>query len=75
MSPDSQILIDDMALPDNGTHWWSASLDMHMYTMLGALERTVEQWRTLLDRSGLKLVEIRTYQPVMRHSIIIAEPK
>ncbi|KAL1971164.1 hypothetical protein VTN77DRAFT_115 [Rasamsonia byssochlamydoides] len=75
MSADSQILIDDMALPNTGVHWWSACLDLHMYTMLGALERNEDQWRALLDRAGLKLVDIRTYMPVMRHSIIVAELK
>lgn len=75
MSPDSQILIDDMALPNTGVHWWSACLDLHMYTMLGAMERNVDQWHTLLERAGLKVVGIRTYSAVMRHSVIIAAPK
>lgn len=75
MSADSQILIDDMALPNTGVHWWSACLDLHMYTMLGAMERNVDQWHSLLDRAGLKLVEIKTYMPVMRNSVIVAELK
>ncbi|KAK4111488.1 hypothetical protein N656DRAFT_799320 [Canariomyces notabilis] len=70
-----KVLIDEMVLPNQGVHWWSASLDLHMYAMLGALERTEEQWRALLDRAGLRIVEIKTYSPVMRHSIIVAEPK
>ncbi|KAL1974651.1 hypothetical protein VTN31DRAFT_4855 [Thermomyces dupontii] len=75
MAPDSQILIDEMALPATGVHWWSACLDLHMYAVLGALERTEDQWKELLEKAGLKFVEIRPYQPVMRHSIIIAELK
>lgn len=73
MGPGSQLLIDEMALPNKGVHWWSACLDLHMYTMLNALERTVEQWEDLLAKAGLKIVDIRTYASVMRNSIIVAE--
>ena len=75
MGPDSRILIDDMVLPDTGTHWWSACLDLHMFTMLGALERNVDQWHTLLERAGLRVLDIKTYQPMMRHSVIMAALK
>ncbi|OAA56177.1 O-methyltransferase [Niveomyces insectorum RCEF 264] len=73
MGADSQILIDEMALPNKGVHWWSACLDLHMYTMLNALERTVEQWHDLLGKADLKIVDIRTYASVMKNSIIVAE--
>jgi hypothetical protein len=75
LGPDSQILIDDMVLPNTGVHWFSACLDLHMLTMLGARERTVDQWHSLLDRAGLKVVEIQTYMPTMRHSLITAALK
>jgi len=73
MGPDSQLLIDEMALPNKDVHWWSACLDLHMYTMLNALERTVEQWHDLLAKAGLKIVDIRTYASVMKNSIIVVE--
>jgi demethylsterigmatocystin 6-O-methyltransferase len=75
MAEDSQILIDDLALPNTGVHWWSTCIDMQMYIMHGAMERTVDQWHSLLDKAGLKVVEIRTYSPVMRNSVIVAVPK
>lgn len=75
MGPDSKILIDEMVLPNTGVHWWSACLDLHMYAMLGAMERNVDQWQTLLDKCGLKILETRTYMPVMRNSVIVAVPK
>lgn len=75
MTSDSRILIDDMVLPNTGVHWWSACLDLHMYTMLGAMERSVDQWLTLLDRAGLKVLEIKTYMPVMRNSVIVVALK
>ena len=70
MDPDSLILIDDMVLPNTGVHWWSAWMDLHMLTMLGAWERNVDQWHSLLDRAGLRVVDIQTYMPTMRHSLI-----
>ncbi|RAL65616.1 hypothetical protein DID88_005288 [Monilinia fructigena] len=75
MAPESKILIDDMVLPNTGVHWWSACLDLHMYTMHGAMERNEEQWYSLLDKAGLHILEIKTYSPVMRHSVIVAQPK
>ena len=75
MGPDSKILIDDMVLPNTGVHWWSACLDLHMYTVLGAMERNVDQWESLLEKCGLKIVEIKTYMPVMRNSVIVVVPK
>lgn len=75
MGPDSKILIDDMVLPNTGVHWWSACLDLHMYAMLGAMERNVDQWQSLMDRCGLRILEIKTYMPVMRNSVIVAVPK
>ncbi|KAI9649720.1 hypothetical protein NHQ30_002301 [Ciborinia camelliae] len=75
MAPGSKILIDEMVLPNTGVHWWSACLDLHMYAMLGAMERNEEQWHSLLDKAGLQITEISTYSPVMRHSIIVAQPK
>jgi len=75
MAPDSQILIDDKVLPDEGTHWQAACVDINMYLMLGAMERTADQWRSLLDRAGMKIVDIRTYVASVHSSIIIAAKK
>ncbi|KAL4923962.1 S-adenosyl-L-methionine-dependent methyltransferase [Aspergillus undulatus] len=50
MSPDSTTLINNMVLPNAGTQ-----LDLTMLTMLASLERTVEQWYSLLGRAGLRV--------------------
>ncbi|KAL8842374.1 MAG: hypothetical protein Q9176_002763 [Flavoplaca citrina] len=73
MGPESRVLIDEMVLPNEGVHWWSACLDLHMYAMLGAMERNVDQWESLLGRCGLRVVETRTYMPVMRNSVLVVE--
>jgi hypothetical protein len=41
MDLESLILIDDMAFPDTGAHWWSACLDLHMLAVLGAHEHEI----------------------------------
>jgi demethylsterigmatocystin 6-O-methyltransferase len=75
MAPDSVILIDDLALPNTGTHWWSTCIDMQMYIMHGAMERNMDQWHALLDKAGLRMLECKVYSPVMRNAIIVAVPK
>lgn len=75
MGPESRILIDDMVLPNTGVHWWSACLDLHLFSILGAWERNVDQWNSLLDRAGLKVVEIQSYVPTLTCSLITAALK
>ncbi|KAK8117738.1 uncharacterized protein PG998_006019 [Apiospora kogelbergensis] len=75
MGSGSKILIDEMVLPNQGVHRYPAVLDMHMYVMLGAKERTEAQWAKVLDAAGLRLCEVKLYSPVMRHAVIVAEKK
>lgn len=73
--PQSQILIDDMLLPDAGVSWEAATIDLTMMSSLGSRERTLREWSDLLDQAGLKLVETYTYLPRRQDSIIQAVPK
>ncbi|CAI7666386.1 unnamed protein product [Penicillium manginii] len=61
LGPDSSILIDDMVLPNSGVHWHATQVDMTMMSSLASLERTTEQWHTLMEKAGLKIVGIHTY--------------
>lgn len=73
--PESQILIDDMVLPDSGVPWEAATVDLTMMASLGSRERTLKEWHALLDRAGLKVLHVYTYQPRRQDSIIQAVPK
>lgn len=64
-----------MVLPNPGVHWWTACLDLDMFIMLGAMERNGDQWHTLLERAGLMVLDIKTYMPMMRNSVVIAALK
>jgi hypothetical protein len=72
MSADSRVLIDEVVIPDQGAHVWPAGLDLQMYTLFGASERTASQWDVLLQRAGLHPVAVEKYAPVMGSSIIFA---
>ena len=72
MGKDSVLLIDDMVLPDSGVHWQAAQLDMTMMVGMAAVERTREQWYTLLESAGLKIERIWTYTTSLQDSVIEA---
>lgn len=73
MGAESRLLIDEMVLPNQGVHWWNGCLDLRMYAMLGEMERNEDQWESLLGRCALRVVETRTYMPVMRNSVLVVE--
>ena len=74
MTKNSVILIDEMVLPAKGVHWRAAQIDLTMMANLGAMERTEQQWRTLLHASNLKVKKIVVYNEQIRDSIIVAVP-
>ncbi|KAL8984872.1 MAG: hypothetical protein Q9205_001285 [Flavoplaca limonia] len=75
MSPDSLVAIDEVIMPDEKAHVWPAGLDLQMFTLFSTPERTAVQWDTVLDKAGLRAVEVKRYAPVMRTSIIYAARK
>jgi hypothetical protein len=72
LAADSQILIDEIVVPDAGADAWVAGQDLNMMLLFGGMERTANEWAALLDLAGLKIVDIKTYVPVRRSSIIFA---
>ena len=75
MGPESRILIDEVVLPESKTPWQVAIMDIAMMACLGGIERSKEDWESLLDKAGLKLVDLDTYDDERFHSIIAAVPK
>ena len=72
MTSGSVILIDEMIIPSTGAHWKVTQLDMAMMTCLAARERTLPQYQALIDRAGLKIEKIVTYNGETGESIIVA---
>ncbi|KAJ4339007.1 hypothetical protein N0V95_007900 [Ascochyta clinopodiicola] len=74
LSPESRIVIDEVVLPDTHVPWQCAFMDLTMSASLGGCERSKDEWTSLLDRAGLRIVEVHTYDEVRKHSVIIAVP-
>jgi demethylsterigmatocystin 6-O-methyltransferase len=75
MSPQSILLIDEMVIPDTGASPFSMQLDLVMMAFLGAHERTISLWRTLLEEVGLEITQVHRYDPELEYSILEAVPK
>ncbi|KAL2147438.1 hypothetical protein VTI28DRAFT_9337 [Corynascus sepedonium] len=71
----SRVLIDEIVVPDQGADVWVAGQDLNMLVALGAGERTESEWEALLDRAGLRIVEVKRYMPARGSSVIVAELK
>ncbi|KAK2049472.1 O-methyltransferase [Colletotrichum somersetense] len=56
----SKLLVNENVLPPTGANWQTTALDIMMMTLFSARERTEEQWRSLLEPAGLKIVNIWT---------------
>ena len=54
----SKILINDVVLPDKGVGWYATASDFGMLSLFSAMERAEAQWRSLIDRAGLKIIKI-----------------
>lgn len=74
MSKDSVILIDEMVLPDTGVHWQASQLDLLMMMSFGGIERTITQWRGLLESAGLKILKLYTVTEFLNDSLIVTVP-
>lgn len=73
MAPDSRIILDEMVTSDLGMSRWAAVLDTAMLSICGGMERSKEDWSALLERAGLKMLEVREYDPE-NLSVIVAAP-
>lgn len=58
MGPDSVLLLNETIMPERGASFELAALDLMMMTAFSSLERTEEQFRSILDKVGLKLVRV-----------------
>ncbi|KAI8630255.1 S-adenosyl-L-methionine-dependent methyltransferase [Xylariaceae sp. FL1651] len=72
MTEESVLLINDMILPDAKVPAFAASLDLVMLGACGSRERTIKEWKDLLDSVGLLIKECIVYNPEQCHGIISA---
>ena len=53
----SKLLLNEFILPNKGCPLFPAGFDLQMMTMHAAQERTENQWTSLLQKAGLKVVQ------------------
>ncbi|KAF5856206.1 hypothetical protein ETB97_007707 [Aspergillus alliaceus] len=59
MASDSLLLINEHVMPDGpNVPLLSATLDLHMMELFSALERTEQEWTSLLERAGFQVVKV-----------------
>ena len=56
MAPDSRIIIDEMALPDEKVPLNLVTYDLLMMVNLSGIERTIGHYKELFEKVGLELV-------------------
>jgi demethylsterigmatocystin 6-O-methyltransferase len=71
MATDSRILIDEMVLPETNVPWQATLADLSLMALLGGKERSKEQWGALAELSGLRVVEIHSYDTLTCFSVIV----
>ncbi|KAJ5115004.1 hypothetical protein NUU61_000763 [Penicillium alfredii] len=56
----SKVLINENVVPEMDAYWEITSLDIVMMSLFASMERTVDNWHTLLESVGLKITKIWT---------------
>lgn len=69
MAPDSKLLINEFPVADRDANLTTVAYDIVMMANIGGLERTIGQWKELLDKAGLEFVKL---WPTDRDSVIEA---
>lgn len=75
MSSESVLVIDEIIIPNTGTHSRSTEIDMTMMVSFASTERTEKQWISLLNNAGLKVLSKNVYNDATGQSAIIAVPE
>lgn len=70
MATDSILLLDEWVLPESGVNSYATSMDLTMMAAFAGAERTEAQWRSILEESGLTLVEAYVYNPVSYETVM-----
>jgi O-methyltransferase domain/Dimerisation domain len=58
MKPEGRVLVVDVVIPQSNEPHFGKFIDLNMLVMTGGLERTEEEFRQLLEASGLRLTRV-----------------
>jgi demethylsterigmatocystin 6-O-methyltransferase len=65
MDTNSVILIKELVLPTTKALSYAVQIDIAMMIAVAAMERTEKQWHSLVDRAGLKIKKITSYDDLV----------
>lgn len=68
----TMVVLDEVVVPSKGADEKQILYDMVMIAVMGALERSEEQWRTILEAAGMKLREVAIYDEEMGTALVVA---
>lgn len=71
----SKILINDLVVPDREAGWFITAMDLCMMSLGSVKERTEADWRALINRSGLVVGDIRTFEAGSESIIELSLPE
>ncbi|KAK6209763.1 hypothetical protein QIS74_11347 [Colletotrichum tabaci] len=54
----SRLLVNENCIPDTGADWQNTGQDIMMLTLVSSRERTRVKWQDLLEKVGLRIVNI-----------------
>ena len=69
----SKLFIHEQIIPEYGVSVWAVTQDFNMMTLLGTSERTKGQFRDILQRAGLKVVEFYLAPDGISEGLVEAE--
>ena len=58
----SKLLLNEIAVPEQGASWSVTSMDWLMMALGGMRERTMREWERILEQAGLKVTKVFTYE-------------
>ena len=68
----SRVLLNEIVLSEERPTLAATSMDMMMLAHLGVRERTEAEWKAIVEKAGLKFLNVYTY-PGVAESVIEAE--
>lgn len=74
MTAESILIIDELVIPNKGAHGQATQFDLTMLAGLASMERTENQWDSLLESAHFEILEKKAYGPT-GESIIVVKPK
>jgi hypothetical protein len=72
MKPEARLLVIERVVPEGNEAAEAKLFDINMLVIAGGRERTQDEYRALLDQSGLQLQRVATTRSPL--SVIVAAP-